>query len=178
MGIISAESLYPGYSTSQNAISDLGATLPPHSIIKQPSASIFNASMILCGISIIAAAYGLLRSLADRLLAILLSLFGTGVLGVGIFPGNYGDVHAIFAMLAFVAGALSAISAYRVLIPPMRYLSAALGAVSLLDLLLYYLLAESSPFAVFGIGGLERWVAYPILLWVLGFGGYLMSSSN
>jgi hypothetical protein len=28
------------------------------------------------------------------------------------------------------------------------------------------------------MGGLERWVAYPILLWILGFGGYLMGGSH
>jgi hypothetical protein len=25
-----------------------------------------------------------------------------------------------------------------------------------------------------GMGGVERWVAYPVVLWVLGMGGYLM----
>jgi hypothetical protein len=31
---------------------------------------------------------------------------------------------------------------------------------------------------VLGIGGLERWIAYPILLWVTGFGGYLIGHSK
>jgi hypothetical membrane protein len=37
MGIITAEATYPGYSTAKNDISDLGATRPPNSIIKQPA---------------------------------------------------------------------------------------------------------------------------------------------
>src|SRR5665648_300523 len=50
LGIITAETLYPGYSTSQNMISDLGATEPPNSIIIQPSSSIFSASMAVFGL--------------------------------------------------------------------------------------------------------------------------------
>ena len=34
------------------------------------------------------------------------------------------------------------------------------------------LLGDGSPFAVFGIGGLERWIVYPIVIWVTAFGGY------
>ncbi len=56
MGIITAEALYPsGYSTSQNEISDLGATEPPDSVIEQPSATIFNTTMIVCGVLVLAA---------------------------------------------------------------------------------------------------------------------------
>jgi len=174
LGIITAETFYPGYSTSQNQISDLGATQPPGSIIVQPSSTIFNATMIVSGLLIIAAAYCVHRAFKNRAVTAFLGLFGIGVLGVGIFPGNYGNLHAIFALLTFVAGGFSAILAYRVEASPFRYFSAILGAISLLNLILYFVLGESSPFALFGLGGLERWIAYPILLWVTGFGGYLM----
>ncbi len=51
MGIITAEALYPeGYSTSKNAISDLGATEPPDSVIEKPSATVFNVAMIVTGL--------------------------------------------------------------------------------------------------------------------------------
>jgi hypothetical membrane protein len=174
MGIITAETLYPGYSTSQNQISDLGATQPPNSIIVQPSATIFNTTMIISGLLIIAAAYCIHRAFRSRAVTASLALFGIGVLGVGIFPGNYGDLHAIFALLTFTAGGLSAIAAYKVETSPFRYFSVILGAVSLLNLILYFILGESSPFVAFGLGGLERWMVYPVLLWVTGFGGYLM----
>jgi hypothetical protein len=37
----------------------------------------------------------------------------------------------------------------------------------------------SSPFLlVFGRGGVERFVAYPVLLWIIGFGDYLMGASS
>ena len=56
MGIITAEALYPeGYSTSKNAISDLGATEPPDSVIERPSATVFNAAMIGTGVLILEA---------------------------------------------------------------------------------------------------------------------------
>lgn len=177
MGIITAETLYPGYSTSQSQISDLGATQPPDSIIMQPSATIFNATMILSGLLIIASAYCIFQAFKSHMVAASLAAFGMGVLGVGIFPGNYGNLHAIFALLTFVAGGISAIVACRVEATPLRYFSAALGAVSLLNLLLYFILGKSSPFAIFGLGGLERWIAYPILIWITGFGGYLMGKS-
>jgi hypothetical protein len=31
---------------------------------------------------------------------------------------------------------------------------------------------------VFGRGGTERMAAYPLILWVIGFGGYMMSSKK
>lgn len=179
MGIITAETLYPGYSTAENAISDLGATLPPDSIVVEPSATIFNTTMIASGLLVLAAAWCVHRAFGDRILTFFLALFGLGVLGVGIFPGYWGDVHGIFALLAFSAGGLAAVAAYRVEPPPLRYLSVILGAVSLSDLALYFIMGLSaSPFGVLGLGGLERWIAYPILLWVTGFGGWLMGGEG
>jgi hypothetical membrane protein len=47
MGIITAEAFYPSsYTTFHSEISDLGATKPPNSLIYQPSASIFNITML------------------------------------------------------------------------------------------------------------------------------------
>ncbi len=59
MGIISAETFYPAYSTAQNHISDLGATRPPDSVILQPSATIFNATMLATGLLVLGAAFAL-----------------------------------------------------------------------------------------------------------------------
>ncbi|MGA7075380.1 MAG: hypothetical protein WBZ42_02365 [Halobacteriota archaeon] len=33
-------------------------------------------------------------------------------------------------------------------------------------------------FAVIGNGGAERWIVYPSVLWVTGFGGYLIGNSG
>lgn len=178
LGIITAETLYPGYSTSQNMISDLGATEPPNSIIIQPSSSIFNASMAVCGLLITIASYLVHGAFGRKAITFPLGFFGVGVLGVGIFNGSYGAIHGIFALLTFIMGGLAAISSSRIERAPLNYFSAVLGGIALLDLILYYILGNSSPFTAFGVGGLERWIAYPILLWVIGFGGYLMGHSQ
>ncbi|HZD43879.1 MAG TPA: DUF998 domain-containing protein [Methanomicrobiales archaeon] len=178
MGIITAETLYPGYSISQNAISDLGATGPPGSVV-QPSATIFNTAMVVSGVLVIGAAYFIHRAFKNRPFTALLALTGIGILGVGIFPENYGAIHVVLSAILFTAGSLSAIVSYTVEAPlALRYYSVALGAVSLIDLSLLVALDGSSPFALLGFGGLERWIVYPILLWGTVFGGYLLGRSH
>ncbi|HLU08678.1 MAG TPA: DUF998 domain-containing protein, partial [Oceanobacillus sp.] len=89
MGIITAEIFYPaGYSTSQNEISDLGATRPPNSIIVQPSATIFNSTMLLSGAMVIAAAYFIHRAFGRWFVTVSILLLGIGMFGVGVFPGD------------------------------------------------------------------------------------------
>jgi hypothetical protein len=63
MGIITAEALYPAaYSTFENTISDLGATRPPDSVVLQPSAAIFDITMLVTGAMIVVAAWLVHRS--------------------------------------------------------------------------------------------------------------------
>jgi hypothetical membrane protein len=179
MGIITAEALYPeSYSTSQNEISDLGATEPPDSVIHQPSATIFNTSMIVGGALVLVASVLMQIGFRRTLPVIFVALFGLGVLGVGIFPGDHGNLHAVFALLAFVAGGLAALLSYPLTTPPFRYFSVVLGVVSLAMLILHSITGDSSPVAELGIGGVERWVAYPTLAWATGFGGYLMGRAR
>jgi hypothetical membrane protein len=174
MGIITAEALYPAaYSTGGNEISDLGGTEPPEALVLQPSATIFDVTMIVGGLLLLAAA-GLLQPGLGRLsVTLVVAAVGAGALGVGCFPGNTGGIHGLFAMLTFVGGGIAAIVTARVTRAPFRYLSVALGAIALATLASYVLLGDGSPMAGLGIGGVERWVAYPIVIWVIGFGGYL-----
>ena len=178
LGIITAEALYPGYSTSQNQISDLGGTEPPESIILEPSATIFDAVMVLLGLLTIGASVCLHRAYNDLVVTIPLALLGLGLTGVGVFNGSFGTIHALFALLTFIAGGLSAIAAARVERSPLCYISVILGVISLITLVTYLVLGMSGPLAFLGIGGMERWVAYPLLLWLLGFGGYLLGQSH
>jgi hypothetical membrane protein len=174
LGVTTAEALYPRYSTSANTISQLGASAPPHNLAVQPSATIFNTTVMVCGVLIILAAFFLYRSFRSRAVAISAGLSGVGFLGVGIFPAEHGNLHSGFALLTFIVGAMAAILAYKIEAGPFRYFSGVLGVVSLAVLALYFILGDSSPLAGLGLGGMERWVAYPILLWVTGFGGYLL----
>jgi hypothetical membrane protein len=179
MGIITAEALYPaGYSTRENAISDLGATEPPNSVIEQPSATIFNTTMMACGALVVLAAFCVQRGSRRWVAPVLIAVFGIGAIGVGVFPGDHGNVHEVFALLTFTAGGLAAILSYTIETAPFSCLSVLLGVVTLVTLLLYAIMGDSSPQAAMGLGGVERWVAYPILLWVTGLGGHLMGRAR
>ena len=170
MGIITAEALYPAaYRTDQNTISDLGGTRPPDSVVFQPSAGIFDTTMVVTGLAIIAAAYLLHKALGRRALTVSTGLLGTGVLGVGIFPGDTGP-HPLFAMLTFIAGGIAAIASARAVTPPLRYVFTGFGAVALAALAVALFPLDWNPIAELGEGGIERWVAYPVVLWLVGFG--------
>jgi hypothetical membrane protein len=174
MGIITAEALYPAaYTTGGNEISDLGGTEPPEGLVLQPSATIFDLAMIVSGVLLLGAALGLQAGLGRMPVTLAVAAVGVGALGVGIFPGNTGGIHGLFAMLTFIGGGIAAIVTARVTQPPFRFLSALLGIIALATLGSYILLGDGSPLAGLGIGGIERWVAYPIVIWVIGFGGYL-----
>ncbi|MGD9933712.1 MAG: DUF998 domain-containing protein [Dehalococcoidia bacterium] len=175
MGIITAEATYPAtYTTFDNEISDLGATRPPDSIIRQPSARIFNTTMLASGALILAGASFLRLMRVRRGSVIAVGLLGLGVLGVGVFPGNYGAIHPVFALTAFVSGGISGIVVTRWVEPPFRLLSVALGAITLAALVSAFL-GDLTPLVdALGDGGIERWIAYPVVLWLVAFGGYLL----
>jgi hypothetical membrane protein len=180
MAIITGEALFPAaYTTSHNTISDLGSTWQPGNIVREPSATIFNTTMLVAGLMIAAGAAAFWRAYRSRSVAIALLLLGVGIIGVGIFPGteigghaSTTGVHPLVSMLTFTAGGLAAVLAYRVTTSPFRYLSAFLGLVALLSLVLSSPLGNTK----LGLGGVERWVAYPVVLWIVAFGGYLLGS--
>ncbi len=179
MGIITAEALYPSaYTTGGSEISDLGGTRPPNSLIFQPSAMIFDVSMAAIGILVMAGSWFVHRAFGRRSVTIPLTILGIGALGVGLFPGNTGAPHQMFAMVTFVAGGVAAISAARVTTAPFRFVSLLLGAVSLVTLTSTLVLGDGSPMTALGIGGIERWIVYPVILWVIAFGGYLSGRAD
>jgi hypothetical protein len=53
-----------------------------------------------------------------------------------------------------------------------------LGVINLACLVSYFTLGDANPMWALGVGGAERWVAYPVLLWAMGFGGYLAGSAR
>lgn len=178
MGIITAEAFYPGYNAGVQEISDLGASRPPNSVIVQPAATIFNTAMILSGLLALGAAYCLHRAFDDRAVTVAFGLFGLGVLGVGVFDGSEAPMHGISALLTFFTGGLLGVVAARVITTPFRYLSLAVGGFVLLLLVSIIglgLAGIAHPLLFLGMGGLERYVTYPFLLWLLAFGGYLMA---
>jgi hypothetical protein len=72
--------------------------------IVQPSATIFNAVMISGGLMIVTAAYFVQRAFGRLRVTVPLTVWGVGVLGVGLFPAPTGGVHDLFALLTYFVG--------------------------------------------------------------------------
>jgi hypothetical membrane protein len=181
MGIITGEALYPApYNTATNTISDLGGTMPSEGgVVLQPSATIFDATMLASGAMILTGVFLVHRAFRRWAATVPLVLLGIGVLGVGVFPGYVPVVHPIFALLAFVSGGMAAVMTFKVTTAPFRYVSMVLGTITLVSVVLGYFFLEAWGFlAALGEGGIERWIAYPVVLWLIAFGGYLMGHSR
>jgi hypothetical membrane protein len=181
MGIITAEVLYPNYSTRQD-ISDLGSTRPPDPVIHEPSATVFNSTMLLTGVIVVISAYLLYRVMDRRGFPITLAIFGLGAFGVGVFPGNVTPWHGLFALLTFFTGGITVLLSARVVSRPFSLLCGLFGAVSFLTLVSVFVfglvVGGPHPLEFLGGGGIERWVVYPLILWLLSFGGYLLAKSE
>jgi hypothetical membrane protein len=179
MTVMAAETLFPGYSTRANDLSDLASTIPPNILPVQPSAIMFNATTFLFGLMILISAFLINRANGERLFCLLFAIFGMAAMGVGIFPGDAGIIHGLVALVTFVASSLSAVAAYRLKRRSFACISAMIGILSLIVLFSAFFLGETSPFwLAFGRGGEERLIAYPVVLWVIGFGGYLMGAPS
>lgn len=165
IGMIIAEAVDPTYSVSTNYISDLGV---------RAGAAIFNTSIVLLGLAILATSWFIFRAFKDRILMIVVLLAGVGAIGVGVFNENFGGIHSIVSLITFLFAALSAILAFRILRPPLSYLSVLLGVVSLAALGLFI----SNNYRGLGAGGMERMIVYPVLTWGISFGGYLLGMSH
>jgi hypothetical membrane protein len=159
--MVISEALSPGYSVHSNYISDLGvgATAP-----------IFNSSIIILG-ALVATAGALLLGAMRRPFTVAVILAGVGAIGVGLFPeGSPHGLHTIFSLVTFLFGGLAALFSYGAQPRGLGAASAVLGAAALASLVLYV----GQYYMGLGPGGMERMIVYPVLLWALAFGGYLV----
>jgi hypothetical membrane protein len=159
--MVIADAIYPGYSVSRNFISDLGVG---------PVATLFNFSVSLLGLTAILGAYFAQGIFRRPILAALFAIAGAGTIGVGVFPETVRAIHLLMSLVTFLFGGLSAIAAYPVEKRPLNYLSIVLGLFSLVALTLF----ATGVYLGLGPGGMERMIAYPILLWLIAFGAQLM----
>jgi hypothetical membrane protein len=178
---IIAEALYPGYSVSGNYISDLGVG---------PSAIVFNSSVFLLGLLLLAGIYFLRHSANFKIVNIMLVLMGIGAMGVGVFTTDFTLVHGAVSSAAFFFAGLSAIASFKVLQKPFSLLSVILGAMTLAALALFSagIIAsgsitsttayDSTFYLGLGPGGMERMIVYPALMWLAGFGGHLVTKQE
>jgi hypothetical membrane protein len=163
-----AEFLYPAYSVSHDYISDLG-------VGPTTSRLIFTTAIIAFGLMALVAA-ALLRQRSKKSFTwLLLALSGIGAAGVGIFNEDYiPEVHALFALMAFLFGNMAAVSSYRLVRAPLSYMFVLLGLVGISALALFI----GGAYLGLGAGGMERMIFYPAMFWALGFGAHLLAEEN
>lgn len=174
MGIITGEIFYTlPFNTHENYISELAAALPPGTVTPHTSAVLFNLTMIVTGLMVVAAGILLQKSTGKYLSTIPVMMFGAGITGVGVCPGNVIPWHGIFAIVIFLTGGIGAITSFRIVKGPLRYALICFGIIALI------LLFFSKKFIpLLGVGGAERWLFYPEVFWIMGLGGYLLGYSN
>ena len=179
LSFIIAEALYPGYSVSDNYISDLGIG---------PSSIVFNSSVFLLGLLLLFGTHFLRHNSNFKTVNIMLLLMAIGSIGVGIFTKDFRTVHGVVSSMAFFFAGLSAIASFKVLKKPFSLISIILGVMTLGALVLFSsglitsgsLTSNEAYDSIFflglGPGGMERMIVYPALMWLAGFGGHLLTN--
>ena len=103
--IMLAASMAPGYDVAGGAISDLG--------VISETAFLFNLSLLAVGALNIIGGYLLYRIHGHRWILGVYLLAGLGAIGAGLVPLDKGDLHSVFALVAFIFFNIEAIaSAY------------------------------------------------------------------
>jgi len=174
--LIISEALHPGYSISDNYVSDLGIG---------PSSIVFNSSVFLLGLLLAIGTY-FLRGISDlKTVKVLLFLMAIGAMGVGLVTKDFTVAHGAVSSVAFFFSGLSAIASAKVLKKPLSLISIVLGVMTLVALGLFSVgliasgsytsnIAYDSNFYLgLGPGGMERMIVYPALMWLAGFSGHL-----
>jgi hypothetical membrane protein len=170
LSVIISEALYSGYSISANYLSDLGVG---------SSSIIFNSSVFLMGLLLIIGAYFLHRAFNFTMLTLMFVLTAIGSIGVGIFTLDAGMIHRVASLFFFLFSGLSAIFAvvcsyvhgFKLMKMPFSVIAVILGLTELGGFVLFV----GGIYFGLGVGGMQRMVLYPVLMWLAGFGGYLMA---
>ena len=167
--IMLAASMAPGYDVAGGAISDLG-------VIPQ-TALLFNLSLIAVGTLNILGGYLLYRIHGRLWILVVYLLAGLGAIGAGLVPLDKGDLHSVFALVAFILFNVEAIASASIVDGPMRVLSFLAGIVGVLFVVIMVIGDGGNPavFGPIGHGGAERIIVYPAMLWLMAYGGYLMA---
>jgi hypothetical membrane protein len=181
-----SESLYPNFSMLNNAMSDMAAVGTRTFPIEETA--IFGVALTW-----IVGAYSFHRANGSKGFVIVNALAGTGFLLAGLSPENVNvTIHSVGALLAFPFGASAVILSYRVIRSSFRYLSIGLGSLSVAATLVVFLgqkivgpcgtcvgktpgYVQSLTQLGLGLGGWESMIIDPLLIWLIGFGSYLMA---
>ena len=171
------------YSLSQNYISDLGANTCGEiagRYVCSPWHDVFNASIVIFGVLMVLGVI-LVRTgfpaRGTRTVGLgLLVLAGFGAMGVGFSPETYNlTVHTLSAAIAFVGGGLALVVLGFAMFRDTRWdgyraYTMLSGLVSLIAFFLFF----AKVYGPIGVGGMERLIVAPILLWALLAGIHLV----
>jgi len=165
LGLALAEEVYPDYRVSQT-ISSLGRP--------GPSAPVFNSSLFLEGTLVVVAVYFLHKAYHRIPVTVLFTLGGLSAMGAALFPEDVYNIHLAISIVSFFAASLTPFVTLPLQGSPFRYISISLGTLSFAAAAI---LAVPQIFFTLGLpyGAVERIVAYPTLLWAIGFGSQIMS---
>jgi hypothetical membrane protein len=114
---------------------------------------------------------------------VVLVLTGIGAMGVGLFPASMQPMHSLFTLIAILFAGISALVSFKILKPPLNYISVILGAISIVSAIIFipYLglpTGDTTTFLGMAKGSMERWAINPVLAWILVFGSYLVNSGD
>lgn len=167
------ESMAPGYSIRDNAISDLG--------VINETAALFTLTLGAVGVLSIIGGYFLYREDGRKGRFLLYVLAGVGAIGAGAISLNDpSGLHGLFALLAFLFFSLLPLAAVREVQGPLRAIAAVAGILGIIFLVAMFVSDAGliDLFGPIGHGGLERMIAYPPMIWLFAYGSMLMSTSR
>ena len=168
--IMLGASMAPGYDLAGGAISDLG--------VIDETQVLFNASLIAVGALNLVAGYLLYRAHHRPWIMGIFVIAALGAAGAGLVPLDASGLHGMFALAAFLFFNVEALAVGTLVNGPMRVISRIAGLVGIGFVVLMAIGDSGNPgvFGPIGHGGAERMIVYPVMLWLMAFGGYLMAS--
>ncbi len=177
-----AEAIYPNFSLQTNAISDLAAIASSTMVIEE-------TAILALSICWLTGIYYSFRNTGKNRLMVLYLLPGVAFFLAGIFPENVNLViHSLGAALGFPLGGAVAILSYRMIRSSFRYFAVALGVFSLVSTAIIFIgwrvvcgtcgYLQGLNRLSLGLGGWESMIIYPLIIWLIGFGNYLMASGS
>ncbi len=174
IAVFISQAIYPSYDVLQQVTSDLG-----NWSLSTNSAIVFNISLCLLGAFMIAGAYFIQKGLNNRTFTSLFVIAGISIIVTGFITENiFLPVHLFFSVVTFVFIAACSLTGYKFEKSPVSYLSASLGAVAFLAMILFVLglaFGNSNFDLGLGKGGMERLIIYPCLLALFACGACLIT---
>jgi hypothetical membrane protein len=163
-----AEALFPNFIVRVHTLSRLGSPLAPTGLLWNGMVVVVSL-LWLSGAALYFGVSGRRTWLIPNLLP------GIGLLLLACFPVGSQPVwvHTLAAYWIFISSGLTALAGIVFIHSPYRYVSAALGTA-----ILMLLFRANAIIPALGLGGAERLVAYPIFIWLISFGGFLMGQKE